>query len=357
MNVRPAVLFDGSAPASKAMGEIAKTGTIVVITKGGKYFGVMDDRDVRQSSQDLSKTKCETLASRAPILSPDGSLLEVCTAFFGVRHKALPVVRAGKILGVATRSDVIAQLLAEGVLGKKKVYEIMSSPVLTVEMDTSIGKAKEIMRKENVRRLAVTEKGRLSGILSTFDLASSLGKPRGKESIMMDKSGLDTQPVSAFMRENVETISLTESLSDAAHRMVEHDVSGIIVSEGGIPKGIITARDIFETVISGSRESGQVFISGLEGGDKEYYPDIEEEGRRILEKLGKSFVVESLSLHIKKHGNRYAIRARLKSKEPVSVSAFAWTLPLALKQIKHEITRVISKKKVNRMHGRREKEI
>ncbi len=46
----------------------------------------------------------------------------------------------------------------------------MSKPVITVEGETPIGRAVETMTNKNIRRLLVTENGKIVGIVTSKDL-------------------------------------------------------------------------------------------------------------------------------------------------------------------------------------------
>jgi predicted transcriptional regulator len=51
-----------------------------------------------------------------------------------------------------------------------KVEEIMSSPLITIEADASIGEAAILMTNNKIRRLLVTEKGKIVGIITEKDV-------------------------------------------------------------------------------------------------------------------------------------------------------------------------------------------
>jgi len=353
MNVRPAYILDSSDPVSKAISEITRTGLAVVVVKDRKYCGLISDRDIRRSGTDLSKEKCGSIAVKAPVLSSNSSLLDITNAFFAGRWKSLPVIDGTKITGMVSRSDLLEVLLEEKLLSKKRVDEVMSHPVVSIASDASISQAKEIMRKTNVRRLIVSDDGNFKGILSTFDIADEMyrGGAQGKDSLIGDKVKLDKTSVESYMRPEVETISPDAPLAEAAKKMVENDISALVVLEGKKTIGIITARDLFETAITAEDES-PVYISGLEPSDKDLYPEIFEYCKDTINKLAKGFDVQSLSVHVKKHGERkYSLRARLQgARNLVTVSSVGWSMAAALKAMRDELKKVVAKKKFNKMH-------
>ena len=357
LKLKPAITLDVSEHITKAVREVSKTGLGVIVTKNGKYYGLIDDRELRKHASDPAKMKCETVAVRAPCLSPQDPLLKICNTFFSGRFKAIPVIEGAEILGVVTRSDVIGLILEEKLLEGKMVGDVMSSPVVTVEPEATIASARALMKRNNVRRLVVAKGNALKGIISTFDLASVLGWPKESPGMMTDMANLELQPVSSYMRADIETIGESEPLAEAAKTMVEKEISSLVVSDGAVPVGVITARDIFETAISYEKDEN-IFISGLEDDDKQYYDDIKEECRKALDVLNKSFPVRSLSVHIKRYETKgrkrkYSIRGRLVTDRLITVSTFEWGLSSAIKWLFKELNRVMEKGKIRGMDKRR----
>ena len=62
MELKEALILDVKDPVSKALNELLKTGTAVIVTKDNKYFGILDDRHLGINMNNASKTKCETEA-------------------------------------------------------------------------------------------------------------------------------------------------------------------------------------------------------------------------------------------------------------------------------------------------------
>ena len=80
---------------------------------------------------------------------------------------AIIVVKKEVPIGIITEKDI----LERGILKDKDVYktqanEIMSTPLITIEHDRSIKEAIELMKKHNIRRLAVIDNRALVGLVT-----------------------------------------------------------------------------------------------------------------------------------------------------------------------------------------------
>ncbi len=78
---------------------------------------------------------------------------------------------SGEKIGIVTESDVVRKVVA----GDRIPYvtsagDIMSSPLISIDINESIYQAHELMDKKHVLHLAVTEEGQMVGMVSVRDL-------------------------------------------------------------------------------------------------------------------------------------------------------------------------------------------
>ena len=84
---------------------------------------------------------------------------------------ALVVTEKGEPVGIITERDILRKCCHQDASCMKvKVGKIMSKPLVTVDVKTPIGEASETMSVKNIRRLLVTEKGKIVGIITQRDL-------------------------------------------------------------------------------------------------------------------------------------------------------------------------------------------
>lgn len=78
---------------------------------------------------------------------------------------------SGEIAGIVTERDIVKKVVAKGVDGSSYLVKgIMSSPLLTIDSGKTIFEAGDFMDQKKVRHLAVTESGKVVGVISIRDL-------------------------------------------------------------------------------------------------------------------------------------------------------------------------------------------
>ncbi|MEK6714249.1 MAG: CBS domain-containing protein [Nitrospirota bacterium] len=78
---------------------------------------------------------------------------------------------SGEIAGIVTERDIVKKVVAKGVDGSSYLVKgIMSSPLLTIDSSKTIFEAGDFMDQKKVRHLAVTESGKVVGVISIRDL-------------------------------------------------------------------------------------------------------------------------------------------------------------------------------------------
>jgi len=108
-----------------------------------------------------------------PVLKIDAdSAVQEAAEVMGKEHiGSLLVTREGKDVGIITERDIISKVIARKAdMEKIKVKEVMSSPLITVDKDTTGEDAVRTMVKYRVRRLPITKEGKIVGIFSTSDV-------------------------------------------------------------------------------------------------------------------------------------------------------------------------------------------
>jgi len=87
------------------------------------------------------------------------------------------ILRQGKPFGIVTERDVTWKVAGEGLNPKNvKVFEVMSTPLVTIDPDADLLEAAKVMKEHKIRRLAVVRENVLYGVLTAADVSRSLEK-------------------------------------------------------------------------------------------------------------------------------------------------------------------------------------
>jgi len=77
--------------------------------------------------------------------------------------------------GIVTERDIVEKIVrARKDPNKTRAQEVMSSPLLSIDVRKSVKDALRLMRDRKIRRLAVTRNGRLVGIVTERRILDSL---------------------------------------------------------------------------------------------------------------------------------------------------------------------------------------
>jgi CBS domain-containing protein len=127
--------------------------------------------------------KVEQLMTKDPVTCrPQDSLNEAARIFWERDCGCVPVVENGsQVVGMLTDRDIcIAAYIDSRPLSEIPASVAMAKVVHACSPQDSVRQAEEIMRRCKVRRLPVTDAGRLVGILSISDIALEAARERRK---------------------------------------------------------------------------------------------------------------------------------------------------------------------------------
>jgi CBS domain-containing protein len=119
------------------------------------------------------------------------------------------------------------------------VRDWMTSPAVALPAETRAMDALELMSVRKIRRVPVLEGDALVGILTQGDLLAALGPQENDPK----RAGLR---LGDLMTKSVRTVRPDDRVETAARVMLDHEISGLPVVDGGRVIGLITESDLFE---------------------------------------------------------------------------------------------------------------
>jgi CBS domain-containing protein len=124
----------------------------------------------------------EAMRINIVIVEEGASVAEASLSMYKKEEGCAIVLRQGKPFGIVTERDVTWKVAAKGLDPKNvRVVEVMSTPLITIDLNADLTEAAKIMKKHKIRRLAVVKGGVLQGVLTASDVARNLESYMDKE--------------------------------------------------------------------------------------------------------------------------------------------------------------------------------
>ena len=163
------------------------------------------------------------------------------------------------------------------------VRDIMRTPVVTIQSDTTLPEAIRLAAQRGIRHLPVLEEGKLVGIVSDRDLKRAMASSATSLEVHELTYLLDKVRVREIMARAVITITPLFPIEEAARLMVQERIGALPVTEAGDLVGIVTETDLLELFVNtmGAGEpSGrlEVLLDSRPGGLVDIARALEEAG-------------------------------------------------------------------------------
>lgn len=129
------------------------------------------------------------------------------------------------------------------------IDQIMSAPVVTVEMDDSLRTVKEIFDNSRFHHLLVVESGKLFGVISDRDLLKAISPNIGTAAEVNRDLATLKKKVHQIVSRNPVTLGRNAEIQEAIEIFNSHSISCIPVVDAELkPVGIVSWRDILKSL-------------------------------------------------------------------------------------------------------------
>ena len=129
------------------------------------------------------------------------------------------------------------------------VREVMTKPVVSVELDDSLSTVRELFDRTRFHHLIVVNEGRLFGIVSDRDLLKALSPALGTASERTRDLATLNKRVHQIMSRKPISLRDDATIADAIELFRSHPISCVpIVDVANTPVGVLSWRDIFRII-------------------------------------------------------------------------------------------------------------
>ncbi|CAB3289252.1 Putative signal transduction protein with CBS domains [Methanocaldococcus lauensis] len=296
---RDVVTVTPETPISKAIGIMEENGfhhLIVVDKKDDKEeYYLISIRDLLLASSVQEEVR--TLMYKPHYIHEDTPVLDAVCEMLESGQRAAPIVNdEGKLVGIITDYDIMARAARSKIMKDTKITKIMTRNVITINENDSIGKARALMRDNNIGRLVVVDdEGNPVGMVTEVDIIKKIYKPKRRMTygeVKGEKVPRMGQPVKLIMNTPLITVDVDASAADAARVMQEYDIRGVPVVKGKSLKGIVTRLDIIKYIADLKKGAMiEVEIHGM------LDPEVKDLAERIIATEVKKMVKQAGKIH------------------------------------------------------------
>jgi len=148
-------------------------------------------------------------------------------------------------------------MISETVINSATVNEIMTTRVVTIEMDDSLEAIRGIFSKVKFHHLLVVDDGKLVGVISDRDYLKAISPYVGTMSeTHRDRATLEKR-AHQIMSHYPVTVLRSCPIHKAAKLMLDRGVSCLpVIHPDGSVEGVVTWKDLFKVFLDSSSLSG-----------------------------------------------------------------------------------------------------
>ncbi len=167
---------------------------------------------------------------------PDTPVKEAISIMRSRRISCLPVLDDQVPIGIFTERSLTSYVVEHGFdFGDKTIRELMSAPVFTVTAQTPLYESYGILISNRIRHLVVVDdRQKAIGVVTFSNIINYLGS----------EYFLDVKLVSHIMSKKIATVSRETPVMEALSCMAVRSISCLIVTQGSLPVGMVTERDV-----------------------------------------------------------------------------------------------------------------
>ena len=267
------ILAEENEQVSHARNLMLKHGysRILVVDQEGKPVGILTEKDLTRKMRSngpkwkrrtIDKISIRRVMTPNPVtITPFREVREAVELMIKNDISSIPVTDGDEVVGIITKSELM-DFYRQKYTGKWKISDLMTSEVVTVNENHSIGHVISIMEDQKIGKVIVMRDNEPVGIITSANISFA--------NVEDPETGVSVEKI-AFLRKidgqekrNVREVSMVtagdimtnhlikieqeKDAASAADIMNQKEVSGLPVVDGNELVGIITKTDIIRGI-------------------------------------------------------------------------------------------------------------
>lgn len=293
----------------------------IPVLEGNKPIGLVSYASFLHRRGLPLAAKVEQVMLPCPRLEEDMLVTNAVEEMMSAGVRGAPVVRAGKMVGFLSRTDLIRIFPKITQLKDKKVSSFMTVDPQSVTEHESVVKAQMLMKGLMEKTLPVVDANhKLIGAIGMPEvmnvLWSNKSNARPPNEIRGEREHADIAIGSVMSRPAI-SVGPDETAGKVAEMMASKGLSNVFVTEDGKLVGVVSHADLMEQILSLKPTEGvYVQITGLNEEDPDIYNvlyDIIGKSMKRIDKiqLPRVFTVHVSVYHHEGMRSKYSLACRL----------------------------------------------
>lgn len=230
------------------------------VVRNGELVGILSDRDLLKKMaraavyEDPTAVTEDIMTTPVETAKPGDDLGEVAARMAAKHIDCLPVVDEGKLVGIVTTTDVLAErgrlFFKGGPVQVPSVKTVMTKATATVHEEDDLIEAVRTMIEEDVRHLPVVDaEMKVVGMLSDRDVRGAVGDPI--QALQEGEGRFVGRRVGDVMHTAPVTVPHEASLADLTSYFLDERIGALPVVDGGDRLiGIVSYIDLLRHVVA-----------------------------------------------------------------------------------------------------------
>jgi CBS domain-containing protein len=241
------------------------------VVADGKVVGMLSDRDIFTSVGGLSsaqrrlpggrlagpKKVADIMSKPVHTLAPGDTLRLATRLMIHEKIHAIPLIRAGELVGIVTEVDLLGGILAAPEFTETKqplfarpIRSFFTGQLTTAGPKTSLEELVDLMLRHRIRHLPIVVANELLGIVSDRDVRTALGRAgiRDEQAQESGKFFLGASSAMEIMHTDVKTIDADAALGQAVDELLSNRIHCLPALHAGKLVAILTDTDILRAI-------------------------------------------------------------------------------------------------------------
>lgn len=179
-------------------------------------------------------------------ITPEASITDAARIMRERKIGSIFVGEEDAYLGIVTDSDIVRKVFSKDLSFETPVSQVMGSPLIEIDIEKSVMDANHLMYFNEIRHLAISEKGKVVGMISVRDIVRCfLSTAENPMSTMGDV----IKPLTVLTHRDIQAIDASHTAREAALQMGTSKIGSLMVTDNGNYTGIVTEADLVRKVI------------------------------------------------------------------------------------------------------------